>query len=406
MKPRFLPTFTFTVCALALYLITNSCTNKHLIFPASDFFYPLLKTTPFSDTFSTHTKIRDPPEATATADSRTNLGHLVFGLVGSEQAWHHRKEYIESWWRPNGTRGYLFLDKAPSPGLLPWPETSPPYRVSDDLKELLNKSEIRAQRMVHGIMEAFGGGGIILSYPLAKALARDMENCLKRYVFLIIPPGPAIGANLSPQKGNHQIDFRGDISGLLSSHPLSPLLSLHHFDMVEPIFPGTDRFEATRRLMQAAAADQARMLQQTICHHRQSNWSFSISWGYSAQIYERIMPRSYLQMPVETFKPWIRTPRPPNYLFNTRKPSRDPCEAPHAFFFESVERKTESDEILTSYSRAWPRDIPACSSSGNHSADYVQRVQVFSPANKRTQVSSLKYSYRKNAIYPSNIANV
>ncbi|XP_011080435.1 uncharacterized protein LOC105163691 [Sesamum indicum] len=442
MKPRFLPTFTFTVCALAFYLISISCTN---------FFYPLLKTTPFLDTFSTNNKIRDPPQATATADSRTNLSHLVFGLVGSEQAWHHRKAYIESWWRPNGTRGYLFLDKAPSPGLLPWPETSPPYRVSDDLKELLNKSEIRAQRMVHGIMEvlrevdyenfrwlvmgdddsiffvdnmvdvlatydhtkyyylggnsefilsnylfsfnqAFGGGGIILSYPLAKALARDMENCLRRYVFLNSADNTTraciadIGANLSPQKGNHQIDFRGDISGLLLSHPLSPLLSLHHFDMVEPIFPGTDRFESTRLLMKAAAADQSRMLQQTICHHRQSNWSFSISWGYSAQIFERIMPRSYLQMPVETFKPWVRTPRPPNYLFNTRKPSRDPCEAPHAFFFESVEKKTESDEILTSYSRAWPRDLPACSSSGNHSADYIQRIQVFSPANKRTQV--------------------
>ncbi|PIM99864.1 Galactosyltransferase [Handroanthus impetiginosus] len=413
-------------------------------FNASDFFYPLLKTTPFSQPFSTHKTLTN-------SDSPTNLSHLLFGLVSSEKAWHHRKAYIESWWRPNITRGCLFLDKDPSPELLPWPQTSPPYRVSDDITQLLNKSEIRAQRMVHGIMEvlreldqenlrwvvmgdddsiffvdnivdvlakydhtkyyylgghsefllsnylfsfnqAFGGGGIMLSYPLAKALARDMENCLKRYVFLDSADNTTraciadIGANLSPQKGNHQLDFRGDISGLLSSHPVSPLISLHHFDMLEPIFPFKDRFESTRHLMTAAKADQSRMLQQTICYHRQSNWSFSISWGYSAQIYERIIPRSYLQIPIETFKPWVRTPRPPNYLFNTRKPSWDPCEAPHVFFFESVEKTIERNEILTSYSRAWPRALPACSSSGNHSAEYIQRIQVLSPTTKRTEV--------------------
>lgn len=189
-----------------------------------------------------------------------------------------------------------------------------------------------------------------------------------------------------------QIDLRGDISGLLSSHPLSPLMSLHHFDMVEPIFPSMDRFESTRHLMRAAKADQSRMLQQTICYHKQNNWSFSVSWGYSAHIYERIMPRSYLQIPIETFKPWIRTPRPPNYMFKTRLRSNDPCEAPHSFFFESVVKATESDEILISYSRAWPRGLPACSSTGNHSADYIHRIQVFSTAKKRTEVSSLKYN--------------
>ncbi|KAI3449989.1 hypothetical protein Pfo_006654, partial [Paulownia fortunei] len=409
---------------------------------------PLLKPAPFSQSLSTQ---KNHFSQETTTDSPTNLSHVVFGLIGSEKAWQHRKAYIESWWRPNVTWGYLFLDKAPAEGLLPWPETSPPYRISDDLTELLNKSEIRAQRMVHGIMEvlreldhenlrwlvmgdddsiffvdnivdvlakydhtkyyylgghsefilsnylfsfnqAFGGGGIMLSYPLAKALARDMENCLKRYAFLNSADNTTraciadIGANLSPQKGNHQIDFRGDISGFLSSHPQSPLMSLHHFDMVEPIFPSLDRFESTRHLMRAATADQSRMLQQTICHHRQSNWSFSISWGYSAHIYETVMPRSYLQIPVQTFKPWVRTPRPPNYLFKTRRRSSDPCEAPHVFFVESVEETIESHEILTSYSRAWPRALPACSSSGNHSADDIHRIQVFSPPAKRTEM--------------------
>ena len=31
---------------------------------------------------------------------------------------------------------------------------------------------------------AFGGGGYALSYPLAKAMAKNMDLCLKRYPFL------------------------------------------------------------------------------------------------------------------------------------------------------------------------------------------------------------------------------
>ncbi|KAL0419554.1 UNVERIFIED_CONTAM: hypothetical protein Sradi_1368900 [Sesamum radiatum] len=384
--------------------------------------------------------------------SPTNLSHLVFGLLGSEKAWHHRKAYIESWWRPNATRGFLYLDKAPTGDLLPWSNASPPYRVSDNLTEFLLETDARAPvmiRMVHGIMEVFretdhenlrwvvmgdddsvffvdnivdvlgqydhtkyyylggqsefvmsnywfsfnqgfGGAGFMLSYPLAKALSEDMESCLRRYAKWISADQITmaciadIGVNLSPQKGIHQIDLRGNISGFLSSHPKSPLLSLHHFDGVKPIFPSMNRFESTRHLMKAAAADQSRMLQQTICYHRQSNWSFSISWGYSAHIYERIMARAHLQKPIETFKPWSNITRPPHYMFNTRLPSNDSCEAPHVFFFQRVEKSSMG--ILTAYSRAAPRRVPPCSLSGNHRADFVSKIHVLSPRTRRKEM--------------------
>ncbi|XP_047978865.1 uncharacterized protein LOC125220766 [Salvia hispanica] len=356
------------ILCLTLYQISISCINKQLISPASG----VLKS-----------------ESLNIIPAPTNLSHLLFGILGSEKAWRHRKAYTESWWRPGATRGALFLDKLPSEA---WSPTLPPYRVSDDLRGLLiNKHDLRASRMVHGILEvmrefaagdhqqvrwvvmgdddtiffvdnivevlarldhtryfylggqseflmsgywfsfeeAFGGAGIIMSYPVAKALAEDMDGCLKRYAYLFSSDNTTknciadIGTNLSPQMGSHQIDLLGDISGFLSSHPLSPLLSLHHMDKVEPIFPSRDRFESTRHLMRAAAADQSRMLQQTICHHRQTNWTISIAWGYSAQIYETIFPRSHLQMPLETFKPWSkrRDISLPFYKFNTRAPS-------------------------------------------------------------------------------------
>ncbi|GMQ00822.1 hypothetical protein CsSME_00047725 [Camellia sinensis var. sinensis] len=50
--------------------------------------------------------------------SPINLTHLAFGLAGSLNAWRYRKAYIESWWCPNGTRGYLFFNTHPTDDLL------------------------------------------------------------------------------------------------------------------------------------------------------------------------------------------------------------------------------------------------------------------------------------------------
>ncbi|TMW83472.1 hypothetical protein EJD97_001604, partial [Solanum chilense] len=387
--------------------------------------------------------------------SPTNLSHLVFGLLGSEEAWHFRKDYIESWWRPNKTRGYLFLDVAPKgDDVLPWSSSSPPYRVSDNITQLLEESKHVAPvmaRMVHGIMEvfredhegvrwlvmgdddsiffvdnmvdvlsrydhtkyyylgaqsefimsnhwysfnqAFGGAGFILSYPLAKAMSKYIETCLRKYPFLRSADQITmvcisdVGVIFTPLKGSHQIDLRGDISGLLSSHPIAPLMSLHHLDATDSIFPSIERRESVRHLMKAANLDQSRMLQQVICYNRPTNWSFSISWGYSLHIYENILPRSHLQLPIETFQPWGVTPKdPPYYMFNTRSRTNDSCQAPHIFFMKNVEKTKTSSEILTIYSRSSPRELLSCSYTGNYSADYISMIQVYSPRTKRIEM--------------------
>lgn len=174
-----------------------------------------------------------------------------------------------------------------------------------------------------------------------------------------------------------QIDLRGDISGFLSSHPKSPLISLHHLDGVQPIFPAMDSFKSARHVMKAAKADQSRMMQQTICYDRPRNWTFSISWGYSAHLYESMLPRSFLQNPIETFKPWTGVSRdPPHYMFNTRLPSKDPSENPGVFFFKKVIKS--STGILSTYTRK--------PSSSSTSTDVISEIQVYSPATKRIQV--------------------
>ncbi|CAN4104702.1 unnamed protein product [Withania somnifera] len=381
----------------------------------------------------------------------TNLSHIVFGLLGSENAWHYRKSYIESWWRPKVTRGYLFLDVAPSGNLLPWSKNSPPYRVSTNITKLVQETHHVAPvmaRMMHGIKEVFeqqpkgvrwvimgdddsiffleniidilakydhnkyyyfggqseyilsnfwysfnqgfGGAGVIMSFPLAKALAEDMESCLRRYPFLksadliTMTCIADFGASFSPLQGLHQIDLRGDISGLLSSHSKAPLLSLHHFDAVAPIFPSMDRIQSTKHLMKAAKYDQSRMLQQTVCHHRPTNWTFSVSWGYSVHIYERIVPRSHLIKPIETFSAWVAKPKnPPYYMLNTRSS----CETPNLYFLKSIGETWTKKEIMATYSRSAVRQLSSCPTDGNFPANYVDKIQVYSSRTKRTEMN-------------------
>lgn len=212
------------------------------------------------------------PSQLSPGQARTNLSHVAFGLLGSVKTWPARRGYLEAWWRPNKTRGYVYLDRAPPPEYLPWPETAPPYRIVDNLSELFRETKPRFElmpRMVHGILElfreehddmrwivmgdddsiffvdnivdvlaefdhnkyyylgwhsesvisnywfsfdqAFGGGGIVLSYALAKALVRDMDGCLIRYAqstsadLITMTCIADIGVNLTPHKGIHQV---------------------------------------------------------------------------------------------------------------------------------------------------------------------------------------------------------
>ncbi|KAM3202515.1 hypothetical protein P3L10_030139 [Capsicum annuum] len=437
---------TVLICGVVLYVATIVFLN---VCPSSD----LISSSKFTVSLPDNSQSNASSTVTQISISDTNISHLVFGLLGSEEAWHHRKPYIESWWRPNVTIGLLLLDVPPQgEDLLPWSLNSPPYRLSDDVPKLVNETnhvDPRVLRMVHGIMEvvreahegvrwvimgdddsiffvdnmvdilgqydhtkyyyfgghsefiiansffsfhqAFGGAGIILSYPLAKAFAENVMSCLKRYAHYksadktTMSCTADIGVNLSPLQGMHQIDLRGDLTGFLSSHPKSLLMSLHHFDTVEPIFPSMDRAQSAYHLQNAAKFDQSRMLQQTICFKRANNWTFSVSWGYSAHIYENIMPRSLIKNPIETFKPWGNITFPPHYLFDTRNFSWDPCEAPHMYFLQSIV-KTRRNKILTKYTRAWPRGIGVCLHAEKYPAEYVNEIHVYSPATKRIQI--------------------
>ncbi|KAL9255930.1 Tropinone reductase-like protein [Drosera capensis] len=234
---------------------------------------------------------------------------------------------------------------------------------------------------------AFGGAGCAFSYPLAEALSKTIDVCIKRYPFLygsdhMMQACVAdLAVSLTHEKGFHRIDLRRDISGLLSSHPQAPLISLHHLDTVDPLFPAINRTQSLTLLMKAAATDPSRLLQQTICYNKQRSWSISVSWGYSVQLYEGvIIPPSVLQIPMETFGPWRK---PGAYRFNTSWLPRNPCENPHVFLFEDVE-VVGRDRVVSWYGRRPGRRPPGCRSN----AGDVLRIVVVSPATRYGEVGN------------------
>ncbi|KAF3681133.1 putative protein EIN4-like [Capsicum annuum] len=255
-------------------------------------------------------------------------------------------------------------------------------------------SECIVSNFGNSFQMAFGGAGYALSYPLAQAVAKNMDTCIKRYPYLygsdhILQACIAdLGVTITLEKGFHQIDLRRDISGFLSAHPQSPFLSLHHLDLVAPIFPSMNRFEALNHLMKAASVDQSRLLQQSTCYNKLNNWTFSVSWGYSVQIYDKIQSQSYLAMPIETFGEWRKGAWPP-YMFNVRglkSNNGNSCgEVPNVLFFDSLEG-TRMNHIVTTYVKKTPRSC----GNDDHPIDGILKIRVFSPMHKLHVGADLK----------------
>lgn len=239
-------------------------------------------------------------------------------------------------------------------------------------------SESYEQNEKYSFDMAFGGGGFALSAPLAKGLARVLDSCLMRYPHLygsdsrVFACVAELGVRLTREPGFHQVDVRGDLFGILSAHPLSPLLSLHHLDAVEPLFPGMTRIQAVDHLFKAVHADPARILEQTVCYDKSNLLTVSVAWGYSVQVFEgnELLPDLLSLQP--TFRPWRRGKNvAAKYMFNTRVFPSDPCKRPVVFFLQNV--LSSRDGIWTEYVR---NDIMDCVRS-NHTKNLV-KIRVFS----------------------------
>ncbi|XP_057449088.1 uncharacterized protein LOC130740472 [Lotus japonicus] len=343
------------------------------------------------------------------------LKHIVFGIAASSSLWDTRKEYIKVWWKPNQTRGVVWLDSRvrtrPNEGL---PETRisgdttkfkytnrqgqrSALRISrvvtetlrlglkdvrwfmmgdddtvfivDNVVRILSKydhtqfyyvgssSESHVQNIHFSYSMAYGGGGFAISYPLAKELANMQDRCIQRYPSLYGSDDrmqacmAELGVPLTKETGFHQYDVYGDLLGLLGAHPVTPLGSLHHLDVVQPIFPKMTRVQSLRHLMESVKQDSGSIMQQSICYDKKRHWSISVSWGYVVQILRGVLSPRELEMPTRTFLNWYRRADYTAYAFNTRPVTKNPCQKAFLFYMNKTRHDPARKQIIGTYSR-------------------------------------------------------
>lgn len=172
-----------------------------------------------------------------------------------------------------------------------------------------------------------------------------------------------------------QYDVHGNLFGLLAAHPVTPLISLHHLDVVEPIFPNVTRVQALQHLQLPMKLDSAALMQQSICYDKTRSWTISVSWGYAVQIFRGIFSVREMEMPARTFLNWYKRADYTAYSFNTRPFGRNACQKPFVYHmsdavYEQKRNQTWSQYVLQQGQNAecsWKMADPS----------RIQRVEVY-----------------------------
>ncbi|KAK3008102.1 hypothetical protein RJ639_014364 [Escallonia herrerae] len=243
-----------------------------------------------------------------------------------------------------------------------------------------SNSESYVQNKFFSFDMAFGGAGFAISYPLAKVLAKVFDPCIERYPHLYGSDGrissciAELGIGLTREPGFHQMDLKGDIFGLLAAHPVTPLVSLHHLDKADPIFPNMTKMKGVQRLYEAAQFDPHRIIQQTVCYDRWFSWTISVSWGYAVQVFGNHLFLRDAVRAQETFRPW-KGGSALHGLFNfdSRQNHPDPCRRSTVFFLDKVS-KGGPDGIRSTYRRMVPDNCTFDMGSPRK----LQEIRVFS----------------------------
>ncbi|CAL5424290.1 unnamed protein product [Camellia sinensis] len=268
-----------------------------------------------------------------------------------------------------------------------------------------SSSESHIQNIFFSYSMAFGGGGFAISYPLAKELEKMQDACIRRYPNLYGSDDrmqacmAELGVPLTREAGFHQYDVYGNLLGLLGAHPVTPLVSLHHLDVVHPIFPRMDRVQALRHLFDSTMNDTASTMQQSICYDRQHQWSVSVSFGYVVQIIRGVMTPRELEKPTRTFLNWYPRADYTAYAFNTRPVTRHPCQKPFLFYMKSSHYNEGKNQTIGVYSRDRHDTQPFCRWRMD-SPDTIDTVVVM----KRPESQRWKKSPRRDCcrLLPSN----
>ncbi|KAK6262607.1 hypothetical protein QUC31_008423 [Theobroma cacao] len=230
---------------------------------------------------------------------------------------------------------------------------------------------------------AFGGGGIAISYPLAEALSNFHDDCIERYPKLYGSDDrlhaciTELGVPLTREHGFHQWDIRGNAYGLLSSHPIAPLVSIHHVEYVDPFYPGLTSLDSLKLFAKAMRMEPRSFLQRSICYDRVRRLTFSVSIGYVVQVFPNIVLPRELERSEQTYIAWNKLRHRHEFDHDTRDSYKSVCKKPVMFFLKDVMK--DGNATSGSYGRAKSKDDLKrkvfCFPS-SPPLQYVQKIQV------------------------------
>ncbi|CAI9101996.1 OLC1v1000179C1 [Oldenlandia corymbosa var. corymbosa] len=219
-------------------------------------------------------------------------------------------------------------------------------------------SESHLQDIRFSYNMAYGGGGFAISFPLAKALAKIQDECIERYPELYGSDDRVqaclseLGVPVTKEIGFHQFDLFGNVFGILAAHPVTPLVSLHHLDVIMSIFPNLNQFQSLHLLKQPMELDSAALMQQSICYDKARNWTISVSWGYAVQILRGVILPREMELPVRTFTDWYRKADETAFAFNTRPFHKNTCLRPSVFTLYSADMHgSSSNQTVSRYGK-------------------------------------------------------
>ncbi|KAG5538333.1 hypothetical protein RHGRI_019057 [Rhododendron griersonianum] len=258
---------------------------------------------------------------------KTQLRHIVFGIAASSNLWHRRKSYIKLWWKPKEMRGFVWLDK-PVKNNSDDQNTLPPLKISGSTKNFKytnskgSRSAIRISRIV------------------SETVRLGLQDA--RWIVMGDDDTFFVAENL--------FDVYGNLLGLLTAHPIAPLVSLHHLDVVDPIFPYVNRVQALQRLKVPMKLDSAGLMQQSICYDKSKGWTVSVSWGYAVQIFRSKISAREMEKPQRTFVNWhMSSDSNTGFAFNTRPFIRNPCQRPNLYMLSNALFNPSTNRTASEY---------------------------------------------------------
>ncbi|GBG67956.1 hypothetical protein CBR_g1075 [Chara braunii] len=257
----------------------------------------------------------------------------------------------------------------------------------DQMQYLGSHSESQFQATLHSFRMAFGGAGIAISYPLARALASTQDGCIRRsgerstsdtYLHACVSE---FGIQMTKIEGLHQTDFRGDITGLLEAHPITPFLSIHHLSAILPLLPRRDHLEAAKQFVRTMDAYPAGFLQRSLCYDPSHNTTVSIAWGFSVRWHAGLHTALEMDRAERTFMAWNWRRGPEDFSMDTRGGILPACSIPAVFHVTSITKPHPAADgtfwVETEYQRDWIlRASSTLDRGGNGSASPVRVLTV------------------------------